>query len=80
MLFELNHQLMGLYPRRNGRVRGMTLPPSPPLRTVLVNFSTYGSSLSFRPCDRARLSYEDMLAVNLLVAVWMEQHTIFCPI
>ena len=47
------------------------------LRTVLVGFLTYGSSLSFRPCDRTRFLNGNSLAVDLLMTGWMEQDTVF---
>jgi len=62
------------------RVRGMTLPSSPPLRTVRVDFSTYGSSLSFRPCDRTRLLHRNPLVVNLLMTGRMEQYSVSCAV
>ena len=46
-----------LCPAASGRVAGGALQLLSPLRTVLVNFSTYGSSLSFRPFDRTRFLY-----------------------
>ena len=67
-------------PRRKGRVRGMMLPSSTPLRTVLVGFLTYGSSLSFRPCDRTRFLHRNPLAVNLLMTGRMKQNAVFCTI
>ena len=67
-------------PRRNGRVRGMMLPSSPPLRTVQVDFSTYSSSLSLRPCDRTRFLHSNILAMNLLMTGWMKQHAVLCAV
>jgi hypothetical protein len=58
----------------------MALPPFPPLRTGRVSFLTSGSSLSVRPCHRTRLPHEKVLAVNLLMAGWMEQNAISCGV
>ncbi len=63
-----------------GRVRGMMLPSSPPLRTARVNFFTYGSSLWFRPCVRTRLLHRNTLVMNLLMTGRVKQHAVFCAV
>ena len=55
------------------------LPPSPPLRTVCANFSAHGSSLSFAPRG-TRLHHSPLLAMNLPVAVRMQEHSVVCLI
>jgi hypothetical protein len=51
-------------------------PLPPPLRTVRDDFSSYGSSLSNAPYG-TRFHHLYLLAMNLLMAIWMEQHTVF---
>src|SRR5205823_13130212 len=75
-LSRLTRRVPKRRPRRNGRVRRAMLPSLPPLRTVQVNFSTYSSSLSFRPCDRTRFLRVETLAMNLLMTGWVKQHTV----
>src|SRR5258708_19691471 len=58
----------------------MMLPSSPPLRTGQVDFSTSGSSLSFRPCDRTRFLHRKILAMNLLMTGWMKQDAVLCTV
>ncbi len=50
------------------------------LRTVRVNFSTYGSSLSLRPCDRTRFLHRNSLGMNLLMTGRMEQDAVPCAV
>ncbi len=72
-LFEINEDRSIASPSAKGRVRGAMLPSPPPLRTVQVDFSTYSSSLSFRPSDRTRFLHVYMLAMNLLMTGWVKQ-------
>ena len=65
-------------PRSLRRVRGAMSPSPPPLRTVRVDFSTYSSSLSFRPCSRTRFLHVYQLTMNLLVTGGMEQYSVLC--
>lgn len=80
MLFQITQDRTIGTPLAPGSGKRMALPPFPPLRTGQVSFLTSGSSLSLRPCYRTRLSHENALAMNLLMARWMEQYTVFCGV
>jgi hypothetical protein len=54
----------------------MMLPPLSPLRTVRESFPSYGSSLSYA-LFRTRLLNVQTLAVDLHMAIWVQEHTVF---
>src|SRR5688572_27423529 len=55
------------------------LPPPSPLRTVRDPFESYGSSLSVAPYG-TRLLNIPTLAVDLLMAIGVQQDTVLCAI
>src|SRR6266571_6795980 len=55
------------------------LPSPPPLRTVRDNFSSYGSSLSNAPYG-TRFHHLSLSAMNLLVAIGVQQHAVVSTI
>jgi hypothetical protein len=56
--------------------KGTMLPSSPPLRTAHESFPSSSSSLS-NALERTRLHLGVPLAMQLLMAGWMQQHAIF---
>jgi len=55
------------------------LPPSPPLRTVREPFDSYRSSLTNALCGTRFLDVQ-MLAVDLAMAVGMQEYAVVCAV
>jgi hypothetical protein len=72
---QIQAQLKSLFDGLEVSGKETALPPSPPLRTVRESFDSYRSSLTNAPCGTRFLNVQ-MSAVDLAMAVWMQEYTV----